>query len=296
MNEIKQKTVSYSQFSLYAKCPHRWELDYLQNRRVYEQSIHTIFGTAFHTTLQNYLTVMYNESVKKADEIDLPKYLQEQIFTEYQTAIQKNGAKHFSDAKELSEFYQDGVEILKYVKTHRGVYFPSKNHKLVGIEIPLDLQLKGNIGFRGFIDIVILDERDGSIIIWDIKTSTAGWNKYQKADQTKTAQLILYKDFYAKQYGWDVEKISVEYLIVRRKINEDAEFVPKRVQLFSPASGKVTRNKVSKLFQEFLDNCFTAEGEYNEKGSFPAMETTACKYCPYANSDLCNKKERIKKK
>jgi hypothetical protein len=239
---------------------------------------------------------MYNESVKKADEIDLPKYLQEQIFTEYQTAIQKNGAKHFSDAKELSEFYQDGVEILRYVKAHRGVYFPSKNHKLIGIEVPLDLQLKGNIGFRGFIDIVIQDLRDDSVIIWDIKTSTAGWNKYQKADQTKTAQLILYKDFYAKQYGWDVEKISVEYLIVRRKINEDAEFVPKRVQLFSPASGKVTRNKINKLFQEFLDNCFTTEGEYNDKGNFPAMETTACKYCPYANSDLCNKKERIKKK
>ena len=115
MSETNQKTVSYSQFSLYAKCPRRWELDYLQNRRVYEQSIHTIFGTAFHTTLQNYLTVMYNESVKKADEIDLPKYLQEQIFAEYQTAIEKNGNNHFSDAKELSEFYLDGVEILKYV-------------------------------------------------------------------------------------------------------------------------------------------------------------------------------------
>ena len=83
MSETNQKTVSYSQFSLYAKCPRRWELDYLQNRRVYEQSIHTIFGTAFHTTLQNYLTVMYNESVKKADEIDLPKYLLEQLFAHH---------------------------------------------------------------------------------------------------------------------------------------------------------------------------------------------------------------------
>ena len=295
MNEAKQKTVSYSQFSLYAKCPHRWELDYLQNRRVYEQSIHTIFGTAFHTTLQNYLTVMYNESVKKADEIDLPKYLQEQIFAEYQTAIEKNGNNHFSDAKELSEFYLDGVEILKYVKRHRGVYFPSKNHRLIGIEMPLELQLKGNIGFKGFIDIVILDERNGFMKIWDIKTSTAGWNKYQKADQTKTAQLILYKEFYAKQYGFDVDRIDVEYLIVRRKINEAAEFVPKRVQLFSPASGKVTRNKIGKLFQDFLNNCFTAEGDYNEKGNFPAIQTSACKYCPYANSDLCNKKERVKK-
>ena len=238
---------------------------------------------------------MYNESVKKADEIDLPKYLQEQIFSEYQTAIEKNGNKHFSNTKELSEFYLDGVEILKYVKRHRGVYFPSRNHKLVGIEKPLEVQLKGNIGFKGFIDIVILDERDNTIKIWDIKTSTAGWNKYQKADQTKTAQLILYKEFYAKQYNWEVEKIDVEYLIVRRKINEASEFVPKRVQLFSPASGRVTRNKIGKLFQDFLNNCFTDEGEYNTKGSFPAIETSVCKYCPYFNSELCVKKDRIKK-
>jgi hypothetical protein len=238
---------------------------------------------------------MYNETVKKADEIDLEKYLQDQITLEYRTAIERNGGKHFSNAKELSEFYSDGVEILKYVKRHRGVYFASKQHKLVGIEMPLDLQLKGNIGFKGFIDIVILDERDGRIKIWDIKTSTSGWNKYQKADQTKTAQLILYKEFYAKQYGWDVEKIDVEYLIVRRRINENAEFVPKRVQTFIPASGKVTRNKIGKMFQEFLDNCFTDEGEYNQNGTFPAIETSVCKYCPYFNSELCNKKDRIKK-
>lgn len=294
MNEIKQKTVSYSQFSLYAKCPYRWKLDYLENLRVYDQNINTIFGTAFHSTLQNYLTVMYGESVKAADEIDLRNYLQEQMFNEYRDAISKNGNVHFSDAKEMAEFLQDGIEILKYVKRHRGVYFPSQKHKLMGIETPLNLQLKGNVGFKGFIDIVIKDERNGRIKIWDIKTSTSGWNKYQKADTTKTAQLILYKEFYAKQYEYDVEKIDVEYLIVRRRINENAEFVPKRVQLFAPASGKVTRNKVAKQFQEFLDNCFTEDGSYNEQGYYPAIETSICKYCPYNGTDKCNKKDRMK--
>jgi len=237
---------------------------------------------------------MYGESVKKADEINNNQYLQEQIFSEYKTAIENNGGKHFSNPKELSEFYCDGVEILNYLRKHRGVYFPSRQHSLLGIEVPLDLQLDGNIGFRGFIDIVIHDERNNRIKIWDIKTSTSGWNKYQKADQTKTAQLILYKEFYAKQYGWDVESIDVEYLIVRRKINENAEFVPKRVQLFAPASGKITRSKIKNMFQSFLDNCFTSEGDYNEQGSFPAIETSVCRYCPYFDSELCPKKDRIK--
>jgi hypothetical protein len=294
MSEIKQKTISYSQFSLYAKCPRRWKYDYLDNLRVYEQTVHTIFGTAFHNTLQNYLNVMYNQSVKAADTIDINLYLQEQMYAEYKTAVEKNGGVHFSTPKELAEFLQDGVEILKYVKKHRGVYFPSKKHKLIGIEVPLNLQLKGGIGFVGYIDIVIKDERTGRYKVWDVKTSTSGWNKYQKADLTKTAQLILYKEFYAKQFGVDVEMIDVEYLIVRRRINEDAEFVPKRVQTFIPASGKVTRNKVAKLLQEFLDNCFTEEGTYNEQGAYPAIETSVCKFCPHNKSGLCAKKDRVK--
>jgi Zn/Cd-binding protein ZinT len=295
MIEQKQKTISYSQFSVYAKCPQKWKHDYLGNLRVYEQTVHTIFGTAFHNTLQNYLTVMYNQSVKNADAIDLNNYLQEQMFSEYKVAVEKNGGVHFSDPKELSSFLQDGIEILKYIKRHRGVYFPSKNHKLVGIEVPLNLQLKEGVDFIGYIDVVIRDERTGRIKVWDIKTSTSGWNKYQKADITKTAQLILYKEFYAKQFGVDVDMIDVEYLIVRRKINENAEFVPKRVQTFIPASGKVTRNKVSKMLGEFIENCFTPEGDYNENGHFPAYESSFCKFCPYVNDEgLCSKKNRIK--
>ena len=294
MSEQKQKSVSYSQYSLYAKCPLRWKLDYIDNHRKYEQSINTIFGTAFHNTVQHYLTVVYSESAKAADNIDLNEYLKSQLYTEYKTALENNGNVHFSTPTELAEFYCDGVEILKYIKRHRSLYFPTKKHKLIGIEVPLSLQLKGNISFKGFIDIVILDERTNRKKIWDIKTSTSGWNKYQKADTTKTAQLILYKKFYAEQYGWDEESIDVEYLIVRRRINENAEFVPKRVQLFAPASGKITRSKVAKSFQEFLDNCFTADGNYNTESAYPAIATSACKYCPYANNEgLCSKKNRF---
>ena len=89
--------------------------------------------------------------------------------------------------------------------------------------------------------------------------------------------------------------IDVEYIIVRRKINEELEFVPKRIQTFVPASGKVTRNKIYKMFNEFLDNCFDQAGNYKTDSSYTSYNTSACKYCPYASEDnLCPKKERIK--
>lgn len=293
---MKKKAVSYSQFSLYLQCPKRWKLDYLDGLRKYEQNINTIFGSAFHHTTQEYVKNLLTESVKFADQMDLNELLKNTMFKEYQEALTKNGNAHFSTPQELSEFYNDGVAILEYFKKHRTQFFNTKHHELVGIEEPLKVELKNNIDFVGFIDIIIKDKRDNTYTIYDIKTSTQGWNKYQKADTSKTAQLILYKEFYAKQFNVDPEMIRVEYIIVRRKINDQMEFVPKRIQTFSPASGKPTRNKVGKLFMEFVQNCFTEAGEYNPQNSYPAIESSSCKYCPFYREEvLCPKKERIKK-
>ncbi len=293
MDNLANKYVSYTQFSMYQNCPLKWKLEYADNRRVYEQSIHTIFGTALHETIQNYLTVMYGHSVKAADAIDLELYLKDKLVELYSAAVKQVGDNHFSTPSQLMEFYYDGVEILRYFKRHRRVYFSSQKHKLIGVELPLTIPLTEQVGFKGFIDIVIHDERDDTYKIWDIKTSTSGWNKYQKKDKTKTAQLILYKEFYAKQYGVSPDKIDIEYFIVRRKINPDLEFAPKRVQLFSPPNGKPTRNRVIKQLDQFLEVCFDKDGQYTQRDHWPAYKSSGCKFCPYQNNEqLCPSKAR----
>ena len=290
------KTVSYSQFSLFLQCPHRWKLDYVEGQRTYEQNINTCFGSAFHKTVQDYVQCLLTESVKVADSKNLHEELKNNLFEEYRASLAKNSNKHYSTPQQLSEFWGDGVAILDYFKRHRTNFFNSKHHELVGIEKPLRIEVKENVAFIGFIDIVIKDKRDGVYTIYDIKTSTQGWNKYQKADVSKTAQLILYKEYYAKQFNVDPDMIHVEYIIVRRKINEDLEFAPKRIQTFSPASGKPTRNKISKLFENFLQEGFKEDGTYNVEGSFPAIKSKSCNYCPYKDNDgLCPKQNRIEK-
>ncbi len=294
---MKTKTVSYSQYSLYAQCPKRWKLDYLEGLRKYEQTIHTVFGTSMHKTLQNYLETLYNKSTQEADQIDLPEYLKQALFNEYKDSLAKNGNKHYTTPEELAEFCLDGKAIVEFFHRNRSTYFPTKDHKLVGIEIPLESTIINNLTFTGYIDIVIHNQATNRYKICDFKTSTMGWNKYQKTDLSKTAQLILYKEFYANQFNVDVDLIDVEYVILRRKINEQAEFKPKRIQIFEPASGKPTRNKIGKLFMEFVQNCFLETGEYNANSIYPAIKSTSCNYCPHKlNETLCPKKERIKNK
>ena len=289
---MAENSVSYSQFSMYMQCPRKWELEYIHNHRQFEQSIHTIFGTAMHETLQNYLHVTYNQSAKKADELSLSSDLQSRLVKLYGEASQQIG--HFTTPAELQEFYQDGVEIVNYFKRKRSLYFPTKQHELVGIEVELNIPLKNNVVFRGFIDILIKDNRTGRYKILDFKTSTRGWNKYQKADKNKTAQLLLYKEFYGRQLGIDPDLIDVEYIILRRKIAEDSDFPMKRIQTFAPASGKPSRNKIGQLLVEFVGTGFNEDGTHNKDVEYPAYKSSACKFCKYKdNEELCPVAKRI---
>ena len=298
--KVNERKISYSQFSMYSQCPKHWELAYAKNLRTFSQSIHTIFGTAMHETLQHYLTVMYNGTIKEADAIDLHKYLKDQMYQLYKEAVDKMG-EHFSNKFELGEFYEDGVAIIDWFKRKRGVYFSRKNEELLGIEVPIYHPVNDKndkVMMLGYLDVVIRDKRNNRITIIDIKTSTRGWNKYQKADKTKTSQLVLYKKYFAQQYGYDVDLIDIKYMIVKRKLIDGAMFPQKRITEFTPASGKPTRNKLAHSIESFVDSSFHHDGSFNLDRQYPAVagkNNKHCKWCEFKDRlDLCPKADRIK--
>ncbi len=289
VNYSFQRSVSYSQFSMWAKCPHQWYLSYVEKKQPYQASIHTVFGTAFHEALQQYITVMYNESGANADRMDLEAIFQER-FREVYASEYKAAGSHFTTAEEMGDFFDDGIAILRWIKSRRNKIFTIRKMKLLGIELPLLLQVANNIYYKAFIDFALYDEDLNKVYIYDIKTSTRGWNDSEKRDDQKTAQVLLYKEYFAKQFGWDVEQIEVEFFIVKRKIYEEAEYPIPRVQSFKPASGKTKRRQTIDNFQEFIKDCFDEVGKPQIKSYLKNIGEKSCKWCPYNNSqDLCNK-------
>lgn len=295
------KTISYSQFAMWSVCPQKWKLTYIDKHKFGGPSIHTVFGTAFHETLQYYLHTMFSKSIKEADQINLSECLQEQIIQNYMLSVSDLKGVHFSNPQELQEFYEDGIAILDWVKKHRSDYFTNQTHELIGIEIPIYVQasdINSKIIMNGFLDIVLREKATDKIIIIDIKTSTKGWNKYAKADKTKASQLVLYKSYFAKQYGYSEDKIEIIYFIVKRKLIDGYMYPQKRVQEFVPASGKPTRSKLLKEIESFITAGFNIDGGYNTTGMFPAVAEKGfknCKYCAFNDrEDLCLKATRIK--
>lgn len=287
--------ISYSQLSTFLNCPRQWKLAYVDRVAPYRPSIHTVFGTALHETVQEWLDVVYNKTVKQANQINLSDLLYSNLVKEYKNQYESCNKVHFSTPEELREFHSDGVEILEYLRKKRTVYFTTKKTFLAGIETQLYLEIKKDVYFKGFIDLVFYDIDTKKWLLLDIKTSTSGWNASAKKDEKKIAQLLLYKEFFAKQFNIPVDDIDVEYFIVKRKVPEDPMYptMSKRVQQFRPASGKVKRGQALSSIRMFLDQALDENGKVVLKEHAPVLTKTACRWCDFKNTTYCPESKNV---
>ena len=284
--------VSFSQYSTYSACPQQYKLRYIDRLGESSANIYTIFGTSIHETIQHFLSVMYGVSKKQAIEIDTDKLLLEWMRKEYTKETEKLSEGIICTQLELEEFYGDGRRILEWFKKKLDKFYTKSGFELVGIEIPLNAKVKEGVSFIGFIDVVMRDLSDNSIIIIDLKTSTMGWNKYAKADKFKNAQIVLYKKYYSELFNIPLDKIKVEYQIMRRKLYEDAPFPIPYMSKHIPANGKPTVNKIYNEFINFVDDVFDDEGKFNvrEYPKQPGDRQKNCRFCEFGKRGLCDKK------
>ena len=277
----KFRHISYSSISTFNKCPKLWETQNLRGEIPFKQNIYTCFGTAMHETVQTWLEVMYHDKVKNAKELDKHKLLYENMIKAYKQGKAQNGHEHFSTQDELTKFWIEGKHILDFLEKKRGGYFSTKNMQLAGIETLLYQEIRPGVMFKGLVDLVFYHPNTDRWTIMDIKTSTTGWRDAQKKNPNLTAQVILYREFFAKQFGIDKDKIDVEFFILKRRVPAEAEFasMQKRVQQFSPSSGprktKEVINSMNKMISEVLDE----DGNFIDKDYKCGSPFGKCKDC-----------------
>ena len=284
--------VSFSQYSMWSSCPQQYKLNYIDKLGESSGNIHTLFGSAMHETIQHYLSVMYGVSKKQADEIELDSLLLDRMkenFTKEKEALSEGTP---CTQLELEEFYGDGRRILSWFKKYCSKFYSKSGYELVGIEIPLNANIKPGVHFIGYIDIVLKDLAENSIIIVDLKTSTMGWNQYQKADKMKNSQILLYKKYYSELFNIPLTKIKVEYQIMRRKLPEDSAFPIPYISKHVPPNGSPSVNKVYDEFMEFINTVFDDGGGFKdiEFPKVPGQNKKNCKWCEFMNRGICDGK------
>jgi hypothetical protein len=278
--------VSYSQYGMWTGCQQQFKLSYIDKLGESSANIHTIFGSAMHETIQHFLSVMYGVSKKQALLLDVEGMLKEKLVEHFTTEKAKMTEGTPCTQIELEEFFGDGRQILHYFKTKLDKLYTKSGFELVSIELPLNAEVRPGVNFVGFIDIVLKEVSSGKIIIIDLKTSTRGWNQYQKADKVKTSQMLLYKKFYSEKYNVPLDKIEVEYQILKRKVSDTTEFTIPRISKFVPANGKPSVNAAWKGFMEFVDSVYNEEGVVKQV-DFPTNKSKSCDWCEFKTRKIC---------
>ena len=282
--------ISYSQYSVWANCAHAWKLKYVDGVKLDDASINTVFGTAMHEVIQEWLeNYVYQGKDTQAKSIDLTEPLKQKFITLFQeqTTVDKNGNKVFlCDKKTLMEFYNQGCEILSYVQQHRQKLFPSKDVVLLGIEHPIEEQIRPGVTFIGYIDILVKNEKTGKITIYDLKTSRASWTQAQKSDPVKLNQILLYKKFISEKFDVPLEMVGTEFVILKRTISENSPYPIPRVSSFEPSNGKPSVNRAWGHIEAFLNECFDSEGNYRTDLIKATPSSTNCKYCIFNDKEI----------
>lgn len=278
--------VSYSQYGMYSTCQQQYKLNYIDKLGESSANIHTIFGSAMHETIQHFLDVMYNVTKKQALTLNLEGMLYDKLVEHFTNEKDKMEGRFPCTKEELDEFFEDGKLILEYFTKKLDKLYSKSGFELVAIEQMLNAEVKPGVNFVGFIDVLLKDKTTQEYIIIDLKTSTRGWNKYQKNDKVKTSQMLLYKKFYSEKYDIPLDKIKVEYQILKRKLWESADFPVPRISKFVPANGKPSVNRAWDGFLGFVNNVFGENGEIIQT-DFPTNKGKHCDWCEFKERNLC---------
>lgn len=282
------RNISYSQYSMFHSCKHQWKLNYIDGLKTKDSSIELIFGTAIHETVQEWLFIHYNDEKMKANVYDMVGRFRAKLMELFRTnfVTHEDGTQHpICDRPTFEEYYLDGKAILDWIKAHKNDIFPASGMILVGTEIPLNVKVTEGVTFVGFIDMVVRNRKTKDYVLYDFKTSKKGWY-FQKKDYKKTDQLLLYKKFFADMESIELNAISVEFMILKRKLGQSA--FDKRVTTFEPSNALPSINKTMKRFYEFIDN-FDEEGNVKNMDALaPSPSESSCRFCPFRNKkNLC---------
>jgi hypothetical protein len=290
----KQKTVSYSKYSWWMKCPYKYFLDEIKGLKVFEDSINTCFGTAMHEVVQKYISTLYEKSVQEAESLDLNKMFKEAFDREL-----KDNEVKIEDDDLYTEFVFDGKNIISAFcnSSTRIANFPNKKYEIIGVEHEIITDLINNVQFKAYIDLILKDKISGRIKIYDFKTSATGWNSFMKDDETKYSQLLLYKAFYSQKYNVPLHMIDVEFFILKRKLFENVNFPQSRIQKFIPEHNNKMIVGAIEGFGSFVKSCFNPDGSYIENienyPKVPGKNKKHCKWCPHKKVNCDAKATKI---
>jgi len=220
------KHISYSELRIWAECPYKHKLMYVDRVKGFVGNEFTAFGKAIHEVCEFSI----------AGILDDPEEFFNLTFEKEISSI------NLEENKLISEMRDQGTALIPHIipevkKTFGEYEVFSVEEKLYEDIKDVDMDYK----MKGFIDLVLKTE-DGKYHIIDWKTCSWGWKAEKKTSRMVTYQLTLYKKFFCQKHNIDPEIVETHFALLKRTAKKDP------VEIFNVTSGaRKTKNATDLL-------------------------------------------------
>ena len=251
--------ISFSELKIWAECPFKHKLMYIDKIKGFIGNEYTAFGGAIHSLCENAL-------LGKLPEEDYEEYF-EHVFRAELKKVPVSKPKLVMEM--LSQANRISPEVIPAVQEYFG------NFQVVSVEERLFENIENfedaEYNFKGFIDFVVKTE-DGKYHIVDWKTCSWGWDARKKSDPMMTYQLTFYKHYWAKKHNVDPKMVETHFALLKRTAKKD------RVEIFRVTSGPRKTQNALKFLEKAIYNI--------EKKNF-IKNRLACRKCEFYKTEHC---------
>ena len=251
--------ISFSELKIWAECPFKHKLMYIDKIKGFIGNEYTAFGGAIHSLCENAL-------LGRLPEEDYEEYF-EHVFREELKKVPVSKPKLVMEM--LSQANRISPEVIPAVQEYFG------NFQVVSVEERLFEKIENfedaEYNFKGFIDFVVKTE-DGKYHIVDWKTCSWGWDAERRSDRLTTYQLTLYKKFFCQKHNIDPKNVETHFALLKRTAKKN------HVEFFRVTSGPRKTNNASDLLIKALSNI-------NNQIKF--KNRMSCDRCDFRKTEHC---------
>jgi len=251
--------ISYSELKIWAECPFKHKLVYIDKKKGFQGNEYTAFGSSIHALCENAVQGL----------LDSPDY------------------DDFFDAsfdRELGQLEETRQGLVEQMRDQAKVITPQiipavlkyfEDYEVFSVEEKLfekinDFSLD-KYQFKGYIDLV-LKTSDGKYHVIDWKTCSWGWDRDKRNSKLVTYQLTLYKRFFCQKHNIDPKLVETHFALLKRTAKKD------NVEIFRVTSGPRKTNNALELLRKALKSI--------ENKMF-IKNRLSCKNCEFRKSELC---------
>lgn len=251
--------ISYSELKVWAECPFKHKLMYIDKIKGFIGNEYTAFGGAIHSLCENAI-------IDKIEPEDFEEYFQAAFRQELKKI---EVTKPALVMEMLNQANKISPKIIPSVEKYFGKY------EVISVEERLFEDIQDfedeKYNFKGFIDLVVKTD-DGKYHIIDWKTCSWGWNMERKSDRLTTYQLTLYKKFFCQKHNIDPEMVETHFALLKRTAKKE------NVEIFRVTSGPRKTQNANDLLLKALSNI-------NRQIKF--KNRMSCDRCEFRKTEHC---------